>query len=108
MTMDQAIQIVRNRIESLEEDVEAAEAQYDAPACPYCDREMAVGGTGSGQMTWGCYPPMGSDRDDYDCPFYEDHGYAYSTERTIRDVAPLRRAQLEIESLLRDLERAAE
>lgn len=105
--MQEAIEIVSDRIEHLGDEVERAETQYDNPECPHCGREMEWGGLEGGKTTFGCYPGFGPDRENYDCEFFQKHGYAYSIDRNLRDIAPLKRAKREMESVLRELERAA-
>lgn len=106
--MSQATKIVKKRIGQLEEDIERAETQYNDPECPHCDREIDVGSMEAGKIRWGCYPPLGKARSEYDCPYFQEAGTAYTMERTIRDVEPLRRCKLELERVLRQIERNGE
>lgn len=101
--MSQAITVLEQRIERLADDIERAESQYEDPECPHCGRQMDVGSMDGNKTRWGCYPPIGEERDEYSCPYFQEHGYAYSKERLMMDVEPLRRSKLELESVLRQI-----
>lgn len=105
LTASDVLDMMEKRVGRLEADLDRAKNQYVNPDCPECGREMETDSLGGGTITYGCYPPLGSDRDEYDCPYYQEHGRAYTIERNLQDVAPLRRELRAMGHLAREIGR---
>lgn len=104
-SMTDYIDILDEHIDRLERRVEDARTQYEPDDCPHCGREVEFGRSDGGKITYGCYPPLGSGSDGHDCPYFREHGYAYTIEKSIKDTNAEKRALRELEKVRRRFDR---
>lgn len=97
-----AADIVREKIEQVEDELDdLADEKEEKSTCPHCGRDMEAGRVDSqGNTKYGCYPD--GDREDYDCPYYQEHRYSYTHEpkRLNRKLSKAQRRKSVLEGVL--------
>lgn len=99
------------RIDHTEMGIEEGKTAHDEPDCPHCGREMSFGKSTASGVKYGCYPPTGEGkaaRENYDCPYYQENGLAFTVEKKTRDVNALKRSLLELRGIKREVEKHLE
>lgn len=73
----QALHEIESEIKSKNKRIKELYDERNNQVCPHCGRELSFGSMSANSYKVGCYPPIGEDRDNYDCDYYQEYGRSY-------------------------------